>query len=94
MLLIQETEELLLRMEHNKEYGLKFNHKKSKIMIVDRGNILDHKSTNVAGCDVVDSFISGSINSRKRQYRTRTPYITWPNRNVAANKNMAREEYH
>ncbi|KAL0812036.1 hypothetical protein ABMA28_009430 [Loxostege sticticalis] len=54
----QHLEQLLYRMERvSNEFGLKINRNKTKVMIIDRVNSNSPETTQIAGCDVVQSYV-------------------------------------
>lgn len=55
---IQHMEELLQKMEYvSRQFGLKVNRSKTKMMIVDRVNNNSPEVTDIANCEVVQSYI-------------------------------------
>ncbi|CAH2263600.1 jg10912 [Pararge aegeria aegeria] len=54
----RHMDELLLKMERvSLEFGLKINHNKTKMMIADRANNNSPEVTQIANCEVVQSYI-------------------------------------
>lgn len=90
-------EELLLKMEHvSLTFGLKINRSKTKMMIVDRVNNNSPEVTQIANCDVVQSYVylgalisnnGGCVDEVKRRMAiTRNSMVklkkVWRNRNI------------